>query len=633
MVVAELLTKLGFKVDATEMTKGITQARSALSEFKSFVGKLALGYTFFEIGKHVLDTARELETMTTQLHTMTGSAEKTQMLFKGITNYAKETSYYIKDVLAATVQLKLGQVATSAIMPKVRQLGDIASNSEQLNSLAMSYGRTNAQGFMSGQELMMMRRGGNFNPLQQLALMRTEQAGLMKKGEEILTGSVAEKYMRQQQAGLRDMVRQKLITIDMVDQAIAYATTKGGLYFEHQAQQVKTFTGAFSNMLDNLQINAGIALQKLFPLFKQLMAVITALPMDWLEGAFDTLAKSIQYLWLVIKSAGIQEAFENLKTAFFEFLDAVTEAMGGTAGYGDILLTLGQVIGFLLTRFLDGLIVIVKFATMLAELFGWLRRSSEALKILGIILVAVFGPALWARLVTTRLMALGVVGGFSGIGRAVLLAGTMLKWFAEDPVTTAKIAIEALRAGLIGTVGVAGLAAAAVLSVAWAAYELYKTLNENKALQDNKDYAEQDTKIIQKKIENIKVWKEAIARGDTETSDRYRRIMGQNDAERSALKAKFGIHEAVAPGMGGPGTFGDFSSGVDKMRASLLKSQSEASAQSAADARKTHALLGAIAGNTGKIGTVPNDVLRLGNMAQRSHFAMELQHVLVAAEG
>jgi len=141
MVVAELLTRLGFEVDPRELNRGLAHAKSSLQGFKSFLGKLALGVGFYEIASHVAKTAAELETLNTQLHVMTGSTAKTQELFKGIVDYAKNTAFYVKDVTGSVAIMLQGMVNSSDVMPKIKKLGDIAANPNALNSLAYAYAR------------------------------------------------------------------------------------------------------------------------------------------------------------------------------------------------------------------------------------------------------------------------------------------------------------------------------------------------------------------------------------------------------------------------------------------------------------------------------------------------------------
>lgn len=385
MVVAELVTKLGFRVDPRELDRGINQARRSMVNFKGFLTKLALGTAVFQMARSFVNSAKELETMNAQLLTMTGSAAKTEMLFKGVTDYAKQTSFYMKDALGATTSLLQGQVASGDILGKIRQLGDIASTSDQLQRLAMAYGRTNARGYMSGIELQRFQRGGNFNPLQQLALMRTEQAGLISKGEEVLKGTAAEKYMRAQQEALFDLVKKRKLSIEMVDQAIAYATSKGGLYFEHQKKQLQTFQGAYSNMLDIFNINAGLALMKFSPIAQKLMNMVSSIDMTGLPVIFEKIAIALEYIGSVIMGTGLGEAFEQLKTATKEYFAALGEMMGGQKGAGDALTIFGMAIGYVLVGLVKLQTAWVKFITMMAGVVGpylrFLRIMWELVKV------------------------------------------------------------------------------------------------------------------------------------------------------------------------------------------------------------------------------------------------------------
>lgn len=431
MVVAELLTKLGFQVDPRELNRGITHAKSALTELKGFIAKLGIGYAAYKIGKSVLGTARELESLNVQLKTMVGP-DKATTLFKGITDYAKTTAFYVKDVTGAVSTMIQGMVAVPDIMPKIAQLGDIAMTSDQLNRLAYAYAQVNRQGYMTNYEARRFLQGGNFGVFQQFAMSEAVQQGRMKKGQEVQKGSDLDTQLRARQGELFGMAKKHQFTVGMLDQAISYATTQGGIFYRHQLEQVKTFEGAWSNMWDVLSINTGLAVQKLFPIMKQLMIAVTSIDLSWMSGAFERLGASIQFVGHMIGKSGFLEAWVAFKEAFHDFLK---ELPGGSGE----LKTFGWVLGKVLTAAMIIATGFVELATACAKMYKWLKENKWAVIGLGVAFSVLLLPKILMGLVAFKQMASGLS-----------TLGLLFRWFREDAVVTTMIVLEKFATGLVG---------------------------------------------------------------------------------------------------------------------------------------------------------------------------------------
>lgn len=431
MVVAELLTKLGFQVDPRELNRGITHAKSALTELKGFIAKLGIGYAAYKIGKSVLGTARELESLNVQLKTMVGP-DKATMLFKGIIDYAKTTAFYVKDVTGAVSTMVQGMVAVPDIMPKIAQLGDIAMTSDQLKRLAYAYAQVNRQGYMTNYEARRFLQGGNFGVFQQFAMSEAVQQGRMKKGQDVEKGSDLDNQLRARQGELFAMAKKHQFTIGMLDQAISYATTQGGIFYRHQLEQVKTFEGAWSNMWDVLSINTGLAMQKLFPIMKQLMLYVTSIDLSWMSDAFTRLGASIQYVGYMIGKSGFLEAWEAFKGAFHDFLK---ELPGGSGE----LKTFGWALGKVLTAVMILATGVVELAIAGAKLYKWFKENKWAAIGLGLALGSVLVPRMLMSLVAFRQMSTGIS-----------TLGLLLRWFREDALVTTLIVLERFAGGFVG---------------------------------------------------------------------------------------------------------------------------------------------------------------------------------------
>ena len=621
MVVAELLTRLGFEVDPRELNLGLNRAKSSLAEFKGFLGKLALGLSFYEIGKSVLDTSRELETMTTQLQVMTGSADKAQVIFKGVTDYAKSTSFYMKDILNATVQMRMGMVPLDQIMPKVRILGDIATTSEQLASLSQVYGRVNAQGFAAGRELMRFRQGGNFDPTQQLALMAAEKAGLMQKGEDVGSGSATEAVMRTKQAEFRTLAMHRELTIGMIDQAIEYATTKGGMYFEHQLHQVHTFSGALTNMLDNLRISAGLAMQKLFPIAKELMIFTAHINLDWLGTAFTNLAAGLQYLWDVLKSTDMVAGWGAFKKSVADFIDTLGIVVGGTKGAGDSLRSFGEMLGAAMGA-------VFRISAALLELLGYLAyvvkfiREHNLLMVSLLALLMMFagvGPAI--AKVTTFMVSFSAATALASL-RAFMLQGTLTSLWEYTKVFGTRSAMNAFfatsQAGMIGLTIATGWAIQKIL-------ELHEAIQDNASVNRQMEYgawvANKSTAETEVKMAEREAFRNKGPRGDA---------FKELEANRKLLLAHKNLdfllsHPVAKPSESGTPLQEDLSAKLMAQMSTDMGKITDGLSKLLPPAQQT-------AANTTPKGNVPNDVLRLAGMSFRTHFDVLANGIAQAAE-
>jgi len=621
MVVAELLTRLGFEVDPRQLNLGLNRAKSSLAEFKGFIGKLALGVGFYEMGRHVVTLASELETLNTQLHVMTGSTEKTQFLFQGIVDYAKSTAFYVKDVTGSVTTLLQGMVNVSDIMPKIKQLGDVAKDSSQLNSLAYAYAQVNRQGYMSNYESRMFQRSGQFGVFNQYAQMEAVQQGRMSKGQEITKGSTLDLALRARQGELFAMAKHHEFTVQMLDKALEYATTKGGMFFEHQKEQVKTFAGAWSNMWDVLNINAALAMQKMFPIFKGVMKAITDIPMDWLVVGFERLAAGVEYLWDVLKSTDMVAGWGVFKQAIADFVDTLGVAVGGTKGAGDGLRsfgeTLGAAIGWML-RAASALLYLLGYLTVVVKFL----REHHLLVIALLSLLMMFagvGPAI--AKVTTFMVGFSAATALASL-RAFMLQGTLTSLWEYTKVFGTRSAMNAFfatsQAGMIGLTIATGWAIQKIL-------ELHEAIQDNASVNRQMEYgawvANKSTAETEVKMAEREAFRNKGPRGDA---------FKEAEANRKLLLAHKSLdfllsHPVAKPSESGTPLQEDLSAKLMAQMSTDMGKITDGLSKLLPPAQQT-------AANTTPKGNVPNDVLRLAGMSFRTHFDVLANGIALAAE-
>lgn len=583
MVVAELVTKLGFQVDPRELNRGINQAKSAVSEFKSFLGKLTLGIGFMEIAKHMVNTGRELETMNIQLTTMIGNSDKARAMFKDIRDYAIHSTFRIKDVMQGANMLLSAGVQTSKIMPVLKMLGDVAgADTERFKGLAFAYNHVAARGYMSGREWNMFAMRG-FNPARELALMEAEAKGLIKRGQEIIEGSAADKFIRTKAEEMHASLKNRTFTQSMVDEAFRHATSEGGRFYNNQLNQMNTMTGKWTTFLDYLDIKLGEAAQKLFPLFKKLLDWVMDLPLEWLP-----------------------EMFTKLGAALMELGHDLSTALGGKAG----LLEAGKtVLGLLMTT------AQILFALMKAALhiMGFVREHTSTFTVLFTVLSMMVGATMVSRVgmltrALTGLFSQGVAQGALALSRT---AGLMFGLQIATGLAVDKI-MELHR----------------VMQEHWQvdAEVKYTTwVAERQTAQAQVKMAQRAYQTAQRRVHDEKFGNLAQYRAD---------MMSKSGAVGDELAAKERLEKATRELTALENNPVAKPSGYDEK-----KPQEDVADRISSEMKKvTDALLGPlqqIAGNTKPrrgLG-LPTDLLGLSETAFRSSFSVDLQRALIEAEG
>ena len=252
MVIEELYTRLGFKVDP----KGIDKAKSSLSSFKKWVGGIALGAGFVTLAKTGLDAAMTMESLNAQFTVMAGSAERSRDLLAEISDFAAKTPFSKLGLADASKTLMAFGLEADNVVPTLKMLGDVAgADQNKLNGLALVFGQIQSTGKLMGQDLLQLINQG-FNPLTEIS----KQTGI----------SVAK---------LKDAMAQGAISADMVTAAFKSATSEGGLFYGNLEAQSQTLQGRISTLKDNFVTALQNMAEAFMPLLKAGVDMLVAF--DW----------------------------------------------------------------------------------------------------------------------------------------------------------------------------------------------------------------------------------------------------------------------------------------------------------------------------------------------------------------
>ena len=272
MVIDELITLLGFKLDKSQLVgaeKALEQVQDKIGDVITEAAGLVVAFFGIEKGiealKESFHLAAEMESMTMQFKTMLGDLDAAKYLVQEIQAYSMKTPYTTME-LADQVRLMMafGMSANQA-MHTLQLVGDVAgADKDRMQRLAYAMGQVTSQGALQGHMEREMVFAG-FNPLQELAQMTHKSMGQLRQ----------------------DMAQGK-ISAEMVTQAFEHVTGPGGKFFNHMEEQSKTMIGLWSTLKDRFQIMMiGIG-DSIMPYVK---AVVTALiPMvDAIAEAYNQL--------------------------------------------------------------------------------------------------------------------------------------------------------------------------------------------------------------------------------------------------------------------------------------------------------------------------------------------------------
>ena len=267
MVIEELVTKLGFKVDPQGLEKG----KSALSGFKKLVGGLAVGAGLFTLSKTGIQAAMAMEGLNAQFTVMTGSADRANSLIQEISGFAAETPFDKLGLSEAGKTLMAFGMESEKVVPTLKMLGDVAGGDQnKLNSLALVFGQIQSTGkLMSGDLLQLITKG--FNPLTVMA----KASG--KSVEE-----------------LKDLLAQGAISAEDVTKAFQIATSEGGLFFGNLEAQSKTLAGRLSTLKDNVVTALQNMAEAFLPLLKKMADAVIVIDWGPIIASVSAFAETLQ---------------------------------------------------------------------------------------------------------------------------------------------------------------------------------------------------------------------------------------------------------------------------------------------------------------------------------------------------
>lgn len=177
----------------------------------------------------LIEPNAQLEQHLVQFNTLLGSMENAQRMMNDIIKIAKITPFETNDVVEAIEILSQYGEAQQDLIPTFNKLADLSrGNADNLNNIALAYGRIKNSGKVTLRELNIMIRRG---------------VPVMQAFTESTGKSTAEIYK---------MIRAGELGVDVFENAINHLATNGGRFEGLVAEQGKTLKGRISTLKDDL---------------------------------------------------------------------------------------------------------------------------------------------------------------------------------------------------------------------------------------------------------------------------------------------------------------------------------------------------------------------------------------------
>lgn len=253
----------------------------------------------------------QFEQYIVQFTTLLGSVENAQVIMNDIIQVAKKTPFETPDVADAVEILSQYGVAQDELMEKFNQLADLSKgNAENLNAIALSYGRITNSSKVTLQQLNIMIRRG---------------VPIMQAFADVTGKTTGELYK---------MIRNGELGIEVFKEAIDYLTKNGGRFEGLVEEQSKTLEGKISTLKDDITfIGKDIGeetFEKLSGYVSDMIAEIEKLEATGeLKEITDGLGHSI---------ATLVEGIANVSKLLYEFGEPIATIVGNLILFKTVLL-------------------------------------------------------------------------------------------------------------------------------------------------------------------------------------------------------------------------------------------------------------------------------------------------------
>jgi tape measure domain-containing protein len=228
------------------------------------IKRLAAAYLGMQTARTVIQIGADAEAAAASFEVLTGSAEETKKLLLEMRQFNQASPLSLTAIQAAGKTLLTFGVSSDDTMKRLKQLGAMTGgNAEKMKLLTLAYAQTSAAGRLLGQDLNQMSQHG-FNPVR----IMSEKTGIA--------------YQE-----LKKQMEDGAFTIDMVNEALEFATTGTGRFAGMTEKLSKTFSGGYAQM-------SGAAQDLAIAIFENVSPALTAF--------LNEITKGIRYVTDTVNS-------------------------------------------------------------------------------------------------------------------------------------------------------------------------------------------------------------------------------------------------------------------------------------------------------------------------------------------
>lgn len=231
------------------------------------------------LGQVGLSYNQEIENYTTNFKVMLGDAEAAVAKVEELKTMAAKTPFGLGDLAGATQNLLAYNVQANKTQTLLQQLGDIAlGDKNKLNTLSSVFGQISMAGKLLTQDYKQLINVG-FNPLSYI--VKRVNSDIKAYGQEFQAAGLTAKAWNEiiadgnvTLAEMQDIMSAGAISVQMVEQSFADATSEGGQFFNGMAESSQTLTGLLSTLKDDASALVGKLAEPFTNLLKAVLPVV-----------------------------------------------------------------------------------------------------------------------------------------------------------------------------------------------------------------------------------------------------------------------------------------------------------------------------------------------------------------------
>ena len=239
----------GFDKTSKNAAKSLSVIDIALGNIAANLAVNAIGFVKDAIvgfGSAAVDQAVKIETLETQIGTLTGSSEVAKKALEDLQQFAASTPFQLEGLAEANKLLLAFGKSQEEVLPTLQILGDVAAGSgADLTELTRIFGQVSAAGKLTGERLLQFQ----------------ERA--------IPIGPALAKTMGVAEESVKDLVSKGLVDVKTFEAAFATLNQEGGKFAGGMIKQSQTLDGLMSTLSDNVDLALGTIGKELMPGIKK----------------------------------------------------------------------------------------------------------------------------------------------------------------------------------------------------------------------------------------------------------------------------------------------------------------------------------------------------------------------------